>query len=82
MERIEYVQSANPSVMLFGDSHASHLLPGLEKFFPGLVANYSRAGCLPFYGVDRYDSRGEPGVCPSVVADALDRFQSVSGIER
>ncbi len=79
MERIEYVPSANPSVMLLGDSHASHLLPGLEKFLPGLVANYSRAGCLPFYGVDRYDSRGKPGVCPSVVADALDRFQSVSG---
>lgn len=66
---------SQPSIMLLGDSHASHLLPGLNVIFPGQVADFSRAGCLPFYGVDRYDSRGRPGVCPSVMATALDHFQ-------
>jgi peptidoglycan/LPS O-acetylase OafA/YrhL len=76
-EPIKYQSNSIPTVMLLGDSHASHLLPGLEDLLPGKIANYSRAGCLPFYGVDRYDSRGKPGVCPEIIADALDRFLSV-----
>jgi len=75
-EQVAQVLNAEPSVMLLGDSHASHLLPGLDKFLPGQVANFARAGCIPFYGVDRYDSRSKPGICPAVMEHALDLFQS------
>jgi peptidoglycan/LPS O-acetylase OafA/YrhL len=77
IDPVKHALSSTPTVMLFGDSHASHLLPGLEKFLPGRVKDYSRAGCLPLYGVDRYDSRGKPGVCPRITEEALDRFRTV-----
>ncbi len=77
----EHRQNISPSIMLLGDSHASHLFPGLSKLLHGDVIDFSRAGCLPLYGVDRYDSRGKPGVCPQVVAKALDYFERADEIE-
>jgi len=62
---------ADAQIMLLGDSHAAHLIPGLKKEFGQQVANYTMAGCIPFYNVDRYDSRFTPGTCMNFVNYAL-----------
>jgi len=63
-------------IMLLGDSHAAHLIPGLKKYFDGDVADYTESGCIPFYDVDRYDSRFIQGACAKSMNLALDYFVS------
>jgi peptidoglycan/LPS O-acetylase OafA/YrhL len=69
---------SNPRVMLLGDSHAEHLYPGLRNAFGGDVANYTLRGCIPFYDVDRYDSRFAPGICSAAMNKALKHFEEDS----
>ena len=61
-------------VMVIGDSHAARLVPGLRKAVSGEVADLSSAGCIPFYDVDRYDSRFVKGACAKAMNAALDAF--------
>ena len=39
-------------IMLLGDSHAAHYIPGLKKYFDNKVADYTFPGCIPFFDVD------------------------------
>ena len=66
----EAILSANFFVL--GDSHADHLIPGLERITDGHVQNYTSAGCIPFRNVDRYDFRFTPGDCARTVNSHLD----------
>lgn len=64
-----------PSVMLLGDSHARHLIYGLNKVLNGVVSDNASPGCIPFYDVDRYDHRFVPGDCARAMNQALDTFE-------
>lgn len=63
-------------IMLLGDSHAGHLGFGLQKIFKEKVSIRSFGGCIPFYNVDRYDDRFEPGTCVQNINRELDNFIS------
>jgi peptidoglycan/LPS O-acetylase OafA/YrhL len=77
------VNSSEPSarIMLLGDSHASHLFPGLQKEFGSDIADYSKNGCIPFYDVDRFDKRVRPGTCVKEINKALDCFEKSSQMQ-
>ncbi len=66
---------AAAKIMLLGDSHAGHLVPGLKKEFGLDVADFTSNGCIPFYDVDRYDSRFTPGTCLKAMNDSLEYFE-------
>lgn len=57
---------------VLGDSHADHLIPGLETITDGYVQNYTSGGCIPFRNVDRYDYRFTPGDCARTINSYLD----------
>ena len=59
------------SIMLIGDSHAAHLVPGLSPHIGEVLAVSESAGCVPFWGVDRFDFRFERGACAEFVTSAL-----------
>lgn len=63
-------------VMVLGDSHGGRLAVGLAFEYGPYVANYTSAGCIPFYGVDRYDSRFVIGTCMKQMNEALDLFEN------
>jgi peptidoglycan/LPS O-acetylase OafA/YrhL len=65
-------RSPDATVMLLGDSHAGHLDTGLRGILGKDLADYTSAGCLPFYDVDRYDRRFTPGTCADKMRAALD----------
>lgn len=65
---------AAPDVMLVGDSHADHLFFGLATLLGSRISNDTSPGCIPFFNVDRYDSRFAPGSCVRLMNDTLDRF--------
>lgn len=69
---------AGASIMLLGDSHASHYVPGLKKYFGGSVADHTALGCIPFFDVDRYDSRFVKGACAKSMNAALEYFEKSS----
>ena len=63
-----------PHIMLIGDSHADHLYPGLSAKLGSAIANHTAVSCIPFYDVDRYDSRIVPGTCSKAMTKGLDLF--------
>jgi peptidoglycan/LPS O-acetylase OafA/YrhL len=73
----------NAHIMLIGDSHATHLSTGLKLNFDQLISDYTETGCIPFFNVDRFDSRGAPGACLKFMSESLslleqtDKFKSV-----
>lgn len=67
-------------VMVLGDSHGGRLAVGLAFEYGPYVANYTSAGCIPFYGVDRYDSRFVIGTCMKQMNEALDLFVNSSSM--
>ncbi len=62
------------TVMLLGDSHAGHLAGALMEL-GNQVADYTGLGCIPFYNVDRYDSRFPPGACRARVNASIELFE-------
>lgn len=58
-------------ITLIGDSHAGHLVPGLLPHVGEILALSESAGCVPFWGVDRFDLRFEKGACAEFVTSAL-----------
>ena len=63
------------TVMLLGDSHAQHLTLGLRVKLGTRIGNYVSHGCIPFYNVDRYDSRYTPGECSQKTNAQLEKFE-------
>jgi hypothetical protein len=61
--------------MLLGDSHAGHLAYGLRNFFGESLVTRSFDGCIPFYNVDRYDSRFIPGECARNINQQIAEFE-------
>ncbi|MGA0064940.1 MAG: acyltransferase family protein [Ilumatobacteraceae bacterium] len=68
-------------VVLVGDSHASHLVSGLSESFSDSIELSASAGCVPFWGVDRYDSRFTPGDCAEFMETALGGIITASQVE-
>ena len=64
--------------MVIGDSHAKHLLSGLDALMSAKVVDRTSPGCIPFYNVDRYDRRFTPGDCAKFTNSALDEFLATS----
>ena len=58
-------------LMMIGDSHAQHLVPGLLPYVSDSLAVSESAGCVPFWGVDRFDFRFERGACAEFATQAL-----------
>ncbi len=46
--------SDHPRVLVWGDSHAMHLIPGLAKTIAGGVMQATRSSCGPFVGIASY----------------------------
>jgi len=63
-------------VMLLGDSHAGHLAYGLRQVFGANLVARAFEGCIPFYNVDRYDSRHLRGECVRHINRELAIFES------
>jgi hypothetical protein len=53
----------NENFFVLGDSHAEHLVAGIQSITTGKVTALVSAGCIPFRNVDRYDSRLPKGEC-------------------
>jgi peptidoglycan/LPS O-acetylase OafA/YrhL len=64
-------------IYVIGDSHAGHLISGLESLNRGAVVNMSSSGCIPFRNVDRYDLRFEVGACAQAMNAYLDTLKNV-----
>lgn len=58
-------------IVLIGDSHAQHLVPGLLPYVGESLAVSQSAGCVPFWRVDRFDFRFKRGVCARFVTNTL-----------
>lgn len=67
-------------VILLGDSHAAPLAGGIEDL-GRQVAIYSFPGCIPFYNVDRYDSRGKPGDCRAAINASIEKIEGSDYIQ-
>ena len=66
----------NSKVAVIGDSHAGHLVTGLKKELGvEYVSYYTENGCIPFYNLDSYDSRGKPGECMNLMNLNLEAVQ-------
>jgi hypothetical protein len=64
-------------VYVIGDSHAQHLISGLEELNTDTVEDMTSAGCIPFRNVDRYDSRFEVGACARTMNAHLDEVKTI-----
>jgi peptidoglycan/LPS O-acetylase OafA/YrhL len=64
-------------IYVIGDSHARHLVSGLENLNSGAVVNMSSSGCIPFRNVDRYDFRFEVGACVRTMNAHLDVLKEI-----
>lgn len=64
----------NKNFIIFGDSHAAHLLDGIKEVTTGNVTDLTSPGCLPLRNVDRYDHRFAPGKCVNTMNGFLDRI--------
>ena len=69
--------NVNLPIYVIGDSHADHLIFGLEQLNNSSVVNMTSNGCIPFRDVDRYDSRSEVGACARTINAHLDTLQTV-----
>jgi len=75
------VQMQNKKILLLGDSHAGHLASGLRTIYGDQIMIRSFAGCIPFYNVDRFDSRFTPGYCTKNINQQLNIFESDDSYE-
>jgi peptidoglycan/LPS O-acetylase OafA/YrhL len=73
-QKIPYTPIVNTNFIILGDSHAQHLVSGIEEITSGTVTSYTAAGCIPFRNVDRYDSRFRLGNCANFINSNLDQI--------
>ncbi|MBI1761769.1 MAG: acyltransferase [Acidobacteria bacterium] len=66
----------DPKVMLLGDSHAQHYVPGLNN--EPVIFRY---GGIPFRDVDHYDLRIKVGTTKNAVNRALDELEKSSSLK-
>jgi peptidoglycan/LPS O-acetylase OafA/YrhL len=59
-------------VFVIGDSHAKHLIPGLDRFATAEIGDMTSPGCIPLRDVDRHDTRFEAGACARIMRGYLD----------
>lgn len=65
------ISTQDAPIMMIGDSHAQHLVPGLLPYVGDLLTVSWSPGCVPFWGVDRFDYRFERGACAEFSTNAL-----------
>jgi hypothetical protein len=63
--------SNSGSVVLIGDSHADHLVSGLLPHFGDELSVLVSPGCVPLWGVDRFDFRFEKGACARFAEESI-----------
>ncbi len=73
-QEIPISEEIESDIFLIGDSHAAHLIKGLQETTSGEVFSRTSGGCVPFRNVDRYDSRVVPGACSIHTNSALDEI--------
>jgi len=61
-------------IYLLGDSHAGHLLEGLNHATTGKIIKRTASGCIPLLHVDRMDSRGSLGACANSMTASIEEF--------
>lgn len=72
-----------PNVLLLGDSHAGHFLPGMTAATASTrhsVSLIAKGGCLPFFGVTAIQ-KGEPEGCVDLMNQALEFIESTKSIQ-
>lgn len=69
------------SFVLVGDSHAAHLVPGLDDYFGKDIRTLTSNGCIPLLNVDRWDSRFTPGDCAEVMTAGLEEIMANGKVE-
>lgn len=72
-----------PSVLLLGDSHAEHFLPGMIAATTSTrhsVSQIVKGGCLPFFDVTSIQ-KGEPESCLDLMSDALEFIENTKSIQ-
>jgi len=72
-EKIEFKKP----IYVIGDSHARHLIAGLEHFNSESIYNLTGSGCIPFRNIDRYDSRSKPKRCVEKINSNLDFLSKI-----
>lgn len=78
-ECVDAAPSGAPLVLLWGDSHAAHLYPGLRELQQAgesgfRIAQYTAPGCPPIFG---YPSRQTPE-CPSINDKVRERLKRLA----
>lgn len=66
------VENPTAPIQLIGDSHAYHLVPGLQPHLQDKMGTAFSAGCVPLLNVDRFDFRFEEGKCAEFSNAALE----------
>ena len=61
--KLASVENPTAPIQLIGDSHAYHLVPGLQPRLGNNLGTAFSAGCVPLWNVDRFDFRFEKGKC-------------------
>jgi peptidoglycan/LPS O-acetylase OafA/YrhL len=74
-------KTGNATVTLIGDSHAKHLVVGLHELLDKDLGVLVKAGCIPFFDVDRYDSRFKPGGCVTAMTMALESIETDDAVK-
>ena len=64
---INGAQLISEDLVLIGDSHASHLAPGLANITKGIFTDLSFVGCLPLVDVNMFNNQSVPGNCPKII---------------
>jgi peptidoglycan/LPS O-acetylase OafA/YrhL len=81
---IDFNPQVSPSMIVLGDSHSNHLMPGLEKAFPKTgILNIGSGACLPFENVDGYsqlDDAAHRQLCRVTMGTAFDVLRTNKSI--
>jgi hypothetical protein len=81
---VDFNPQLQPSIMVLGDSHSNHWMPGLEKAFPDVgILNIGAGACTPLDGVDsliEINDLPHQRLCASTMSRAFEILRTSSSI--
>jgi peptidoglycan/LPS O-acetylase OafA/YrhL len=81
---VDFNSRLSPSIIVLGDSHSNHLMPGLEKVFPETgILNIGSGSCLPFENVDAFSELNDiqhRQLCRATMGTAFQVLRSSTSI--